>query len=345
MYVLGIETTCDETACSIVKGGREILSHVVSSQADLHRLYGGVYPELAARRHLDLILPVLSETLMLAEMKPSRIDLFAVARGPGLIGPLLIGLNTAKALSLGWKRPFIGVNHVEAHLYAALMEQEKPLFPALGLVLSGGHSLLLKITEIGCYELIGTTVDDAVGEAFDKVGSLLGLPYPGGPAIEALAQRGDPKRYPFKIGRVKGRPWDLSFSGMKTGVLYAVKGPNSNKDSPLLISEDEKAHVAAGFQESALSGIVEKACRAARHFQCRALYVGGGVSSNLRLRELLTRSIAPLPLFFPPKGLSVDNGAMIAGLGYAVFQREGPSPLSLEPLTRMPFRQKDDFRK
>ena len=336
MLVLGIESTCDETACSVVKDGREILSNVVSSQVDLHKLYGGVYPELAARRHLDVLLPVIRESLLLAEIKPSTLDLIAVAKGPGLIGPLLIGLNAAKALSLGWNIPFIGVNHVEAHLYAAMMHEPEPKLPALGIVLSGGHSFLVKITNLGTYQLLGTTVDDALGEAYDKVASLLGLPYPGGPALETLALQGDPTRYPFKPGRVKGHPLDFSFSGIKTNVLYTLKGQSCSKEDPITLPPKEHPHIAASFQEAVLNDVASKALLAASQFPCQALYVGGGVSNNNRLRALLTARAAPIPVISPPKGLSLDNAAMIAGLGYHTYNKKGPSTFALEPMTRIP---------
>ena len=392
MFVLGIESTCDETACSVVKDGREILSNVVSSQVDLHKLYGGVYPELAARRHLDVLLPVIREALLLArishkpfekstqpvhrsasesllgninpnipsspfctprqtfcaslpslckkyglaEIKPNTLDLIAVAKGPGLIGPLLIGLNAAKALSLGWDIPFIGVNHVEAHLYAAMMPEPTPKLPALGIVLSGGHSFLVKITALGSYELLGTTVDDALGEAYDKVASLLGLPYPGGPALEALALQGDPTRYSFKAGRVKDHPLDFSFSGIKTSVLYTLKGQSCSKEDPITLSPQEYPHIAASFQEAVLNDIASKALQATSQFPCQAVYVGGGVSNNCRLRTLLTQKATPIPVIFPQKGLGLDNAAMIAGLGYHTYKKKGPSTFVLEPMTRIP---------
>lgn len=325
MNVLGIETTCDETACSVVRDGEEILSNVVASQS--HAAYGGVYPEMAARQHVDLIVPVVREAME----GISNIDLIAVAKGPGLIGPLLIGLNAAKALSLGWGIPYVGVNHVEAHLYAAMMGAER-LFPALGVVVSGGHTFLVKIEGMGAYSMIGATVDDAVGEAFDKVATLLGLPYPGGPHIERLAMKGDREKFPFKAGRVKGRPYDFSFSGLKTNVLYRVKGQNGKRHSQVLISDGEKADVAASFQEAALGDVAKKAKAAAKEFGCKAIYIGGGVSQNQRLRELLE---GDLPVFFPQNGLCLDNAAMIAGLGYHVYDGSG-DPLILEPQTRIP---------
>ncbi len=334
MIVLGIESSCDETACAIVDSGRHILANVVASQHDLHTLYGGVFPEVACRRHIEVIAPIVSEALYDAKLSKSSLDLIAVARGPGLIGALIIGMNMAKGLSFGLNKPFIGVNHVEAHLYAAMMPQEMPLLPALGVVISGGHTFLVRIEEIGTYTLIGTTVDDAIGEAFDKVAVMLGLPYPGGPAIEALAERGDPKKFSFKPGKVKGRPWDFSFSGLKTAVLYATKGASGKRDAPLLITEEEKPHVAAAFQEAALKDIVDRALKAADHFGCKALYFGGGVSNNCYLRSLLAQK-SGLPVFWPPFNLSLDNAAMIAGLGYHQFLRKGRDPLSLAPQTRI----------
>lgn len=325
MLVLGIESTCDETACAIVRDGKEVLANRISSQCDLHNVYGGVFPELACRRHIDMLIPVVHGALQEAAVSPSEIDLISVAKGPGLIGALLIGLNAAKALSFAWNIPFVGVNHVEAHLYAAMMPLEAPLFPALGLVVSGGHTFLVKITGIGEYQLIGTTQDDAVGEAFDKVAKLLGLPYPGGPEIEALAKRGDPRRYPFKAGNVKNRPLDFSFSGIKTNVLYTVKG----KD----LSDQDKADVAASFQETALKDVVAKTLKAAHTFECKAIYCGGGVCNNQRLREMFENC----PIFYPEKKLTLDNAAMIAGLGYHRYLREGRGdPLDLEPMTRIP---------
>ena len=334
MIVLGIESTCDETACAIVRDGKEVLANRISSQCDLHNVYGGVFPELACRRHIDMLIPVIHGALQDAAISPSEIDLISVAKGPGLIGALLIGLNGAKALSLAWNIPFVGVNHVEAHLYAAMMPLETPLFPSLGLVVSGGHTFLVKINGIGDYALIGTTQDDAVGEAFDKVAKLLGLPYPGGPEIEALAKQGNPTRYPFKPGNVKNQPLDFSFSGLKTNVLYTIKGPNAGKDAPLTISEQDKADVAASFQETALKDVVAKTLKAASTFECKAIYCGGGVCNNQRLREMFEE--LNCVVFYPERKLTLDNAAMIAGLGYHRYLKEGRGDsLELEPMTRI----------
>ncbi len=338
MLVLGIETTCDETAASVVKNGKEILSNVIATQTDLHSIYGGVYPELACRRHFELIIPMVDKALKEANVTPNEIDLISVAYGPGLIGALLLGVNTAKSLSIAWNKAFIGVNHVEAHLYAAWMGCENPEFPALGVVISGGHTFLVKMESLGQYEMIGQTVDDAIGEAFDKVAVLLDLPYPGGPQIEKLARQGDPKKFPFKGGVVKGRPWDFSFSGLKTNVLYTVKGQNCDKKAPSQITEQDKPHIAAAFQEAALNDIANKALAAAEQFGCKMIFLGGGVTHNQRLRELFKSS--KIPVHWPLPGLSLDNAAMIAGLGYHLFiqrSRQGDS-LDLEPKPRIPLR-------
>ena len=336
MLVLGIETTCDETACAIVESGKKILSNVIATQADLHALYGGVFPELACRRHFDVLIPIIDQALEKASVKAEQIDLISVAKGPGLIGALFLGLQAAKALSLAWKKPFIGVNHVEAHLYAAIMGCDKPQFPALGVVISGGHTFLVKMQGVGQYELIGQTVDDAIGEAFDKVAVMLGLPYPGGPEIEKLASQGVLGKYLFKAGVVKNHPWNFSFSGLKTNVLYTLKGRNSDKEAPRLLAPEETPHIAAAFQEAALQAIVQKALKAAHQFECKLIFLGGGVTQNQRLRHLFEE--APIPVFWPLPGLSLDNAAMIAGLGFHVFLKRDcqGDGLDLEPLPRIP---------
>ncbi|MCY3975503.1 MAG: tRNA (adenosine(37)-N6)-threonylcarbamoyltransferase complex transferase subunit TsaD [Simkaniaceae bacterium] len=332
MNVLGLETSCDETSVAVVRGGNRILFHVIASQERIHARYGGVFPELASREHVDRILPLVEK----AEECVSGIDLVAVANGPGLIGSLLMGTTVARTLAYGRNLPLVGVNHVDAHLYAAMMTtNEPPPMPALGIVVSGGHTFLAKVTSIGNYSVIGTTVDDAAGEAFDKVATLLGYPYPGGPRIEKLAEGGDPFRYDFKAGRVKGRPLDFSFSGLKTNVLYAIKGQNGRKDDPVLLGEREKRDVAASFQRVALSDIVTKSMQAARTFDCKAIVAGGGVVNNRYLRNLLCKH-REIPVFFPPPELSADNAAMIAGLGYVLHARGMRSdPFRLPVFPRM----------
>jgi len=311
MKILGIETTCDETAIAVVENGQTILFHTIASQAEKHAQWGGVFPEIAAREHIDAILPMIAK----ATDKIKQLDAIAVANGPGLIGSLLIGLTTAQALAYSWKLPLIEVNHVDAHLYAATMGKESPLFPALGVVVSGGHTFLCKMTAINAYTVIGQTVDDAIGEAFDKVASMLGYPYPGGPHIESLAKKGHPDRYCFKAGKIKGRPLDFSFSGLKTNVLYTIKGKNGHKLSTDVIPEQDKKDVAAGFQKTAFSDVISKTLKAAQMFSCQAIYLGGGVTNSSTFRDMFEKQ-KPCPLYWPPEGLSLDNAAMIAGLAF-----------------------------
>lgn len=328
MLVLGLESTCDETACAVVRNGKEILSNVVSSQINLHIPFGGVVPELACRRHVDVIIPVIEAALAQANVSLAEIDLIAVAHGPGLIGALLLGLNTAKSLSLALNKPFIGVNHIEAHLYAAQMSHSAVNFPCLGVVLSGGHTSLFLMESIHQHKVIAQTVDDAIGEAFDKVAKILGLPYPGGPQIEALAQQGNPLLYPFKAGNVKGKPLDFSFSGLKTAVLYTVR------DLPPLSLKD-KSHIAASFQHAAFGDVVRKTLIAAQQHGCTTLLFGGGVTNSQRLRTLFAEKANGYSLLWPAAGLSLDNAAMIAGLGYHKFQERGRGDdFSLLPFTR-----------
>lgn len=324
MLVLGIESTCDETGAAIVEDGRKILSNILASSADIHEKYGGVFPELACRRHIEAILPVIDEAMQKAAVAPDQIDLIAVAKGPGLVGALLIGMNAAKGLAIAWNKPLIGVNHIEAHLYASMMELKKIPTPALGIVLSGGHTLLLKILQVGAYEPIATTVDDAIGEAFDKVAVLLKLPYPGGPHVERLATAGDPKAYPFNAGKVKQNLLDFSFSGLKTAVLYKMR-----EDPP------SYADIAASFQETAFRDVANKAYLASKTFPCQAIFLGGGVCANQRLRQILKETFPNLPIYWPPGTLSLDNAAMIAGLG-AMKIFSGADSLDLDVQTRIP---------
>ena len=337
MLVLGIESTCDETAVAVVKDGKEILSNLVSSQIDLHQQFGGVVPELACRRHVEVFLPLIKEAIQQAKVSLDEINLIAVAHGPGLIGALLIGLNAAKALGLALNKPFIGVNHIEAHLYAAIMCQKEPVsFPALGVILSGGHTSLVHIEAIGKYATISQTVDDAIGEAFDKVAKLLGLPYPGGPVIESLAKKGDPHTFPLKPGKVKTHPLHFSFSGLKTAVLYALKGQNA--ESAIVLTEKIKCDMAASFQRAAFQDILEKTKAAAKSKNLTRILFGGGVTNSLTLRKLFAEEAAEFDQFFPTQDLSLDNAAMIAGLGYHTYQRKGSGDsLDLDPLTRISF--------
>lgn len=323
MIVLGIESTCDETGCAIVRNGKEILSNVVSSQAELHNKLGGVMPELACRQHVDVLIPVIDQALQEANLTLADIDLIAVANCPGLVGALLIGVTAAKALALALKKPIVGVNHTEAHLYAALMsEKENPSFPCLGAVLSGGHTAILRMDKIGSYELIGQTVDDAIGEAFDKVAKMVGLPYPGGPHIEKWAQKGDPYKFPFKGGHVKGNPCNFSFSGLKTAVLYSLRDKELN--------DSLKHDIAASFQHAALSDIILKLKRALETTPTDTIVFGGGVTNNRKLREMAATAFPNHRLVWPAFELTLDNAAMIAGLGFEKFSMNQESELMLE---------------
>lgn len=338
-FVLGIESTCDETSCAVVYQGSRILSNVVTSQIDLHAEYGGVVPELCCRRHIDCLIPVMEKALNDAGIAASELDLIAAAHGPGLIGALLIGLTSAKTLALALNKPFIGVNHVEAHLYAAIMSQSvPPQFPALGIVLSGGHTNIVLMEGIGKYKLLAETVDDAIGEAFDKTAKLLGLPYPGGPQIERLAQKGDPHKFPFKAGKVKESPLNFSFSGLKTAVLYTIKGQNREGKPPLELSEENIASICASFQHAAFTDVIEKVMIAAKQYNCRTLIFGGGVTNSRELRRRIALQMQEFNALWPSHELSLDNAAMIAGLGYHTYAQKGKGDsLDLQPATRIPF--------
>jgi N6-L-threonylcarbamoyladenine synthase len=313
MYVLGIETSCDETACAVVRNGKEILSSIISSQYDLHQSLGGVVPELACRRHVDVLLPIIDEAILKAGITLSHIDLIAVTHRPGLIGALLIGVHAAKALSLALNKPLIGVNHIEAHLYAALMSSSaSPSFPALGVVLSGGHTALILMRGPGIFHLLSSTVDDAIGEAFDKTAKILNRPYPGGPEIEKMAKQGNSMRYPFRAGTLKERALDFSFSGLKTAVLYALQKVKKEGE----LSSEDACDIAASFQRAAFQDIIHKTLIAAQEYGCRDLIFGGGVTHSKTLRDLFAAAAHSFSLHWPEQGLSLDNGAMIAGLGY-----------------------------
>lgn len=307
MYILGIETTCDETAASVVLDGKTILSNVILSQTQ-HEHFGGVFPEIAARAHADAIIPVVDRALKEAKLSCQDIDAIAVAAAPGLLGSLMVGVESAKALAYAWKKPLIPVHHIEAHLYAAIMQNKNPLFPAIGAVFSGGHSLLLAIEDIGSYTMIGTTIDDALGEAFDKVARLMDIGYPGGAKLEKLATKGNPDAFPFKAGQSKLNPYHFSFSGLKTQLFYA-------KERLAPLSEAQKADLAASFQKAALFDVVKKSHKACLEYGANGFYLGGGVAQNKTLQHLLKEKLST-PLFVPPGELCTDNAAMIAALAY-----------------------------
>lgn len=345
MKVLGIESSCDETSIAIVENGHRILALKTSSQIDLHRIYGGVVPELASRRHNEVLPSLLQEALTHADCSFQEIDLIAATYTPGLIGALLVGLSFAKALALCFHKPFIAVHHVEAHLYGALMSHpalfldshlpSPQLFPATGLCISGGHSEVHRIYALGKYERISHTVDDAPGEAFDKVASMLNLSYPGGPSLEKLALYGDPCRFPLTKPRVKQSPDLFSFSGLKTQVLYTIE--RLKKDA--LYDEQARADLAASFQKTIIEDIVEKTFSLHAKTQAKTLWVGGGVSANKTLRLAFEKKMQEeCPnslLLWPEFSLSLDQAAMIAGLAWHQYREAGPSPLSLQAQARM----------
>lgn len=320
--VLGIETSCDETAASVVDGGAVVVSSVVSSQIDLHARYGGVVPELAGRAHVELLTPVLSEALEAAGSDTSGrgIDAVAVTYGPGLIGSLLVGVAEAKALSLAWGVPMVGVNHLEAHLFASLLEQPDLGWPLVVLLVSGGHSLVVEVSAPGRYRLLGGTIDDAAGEAFDKVARFLGLGYPGGPAIDRAAEDGDPEAFAFPRSLL-GAGYDFSFSGLKTSVVNTVrKHPDAS-------TED----VAASFRQAVVDVLVAKGRRAASDVGAKALCLAGGVAANALLRQRVVAACAEdgIGAFLPSRAMCTDNAAMVAAAGWWRLRNQGASPLSL----------------
>ncbi len=326
MITLGIETSCDETAASIYDG-KKILSNVVLSQIEFHKEFGGVLPELAARRHYDHLLDVIDRALLEANLSKSDIELISVASSPGLIGALLMGVNCAKALGFALNIPVIGVNHVEAHLFANFIDySEKITFPALGLIISGGHTALVLMKSMTEIHVLGATLDDAIGECFDKVARMLNLPYPGGPEIERLANGGDPKSFSIRAPSVKGAPYNFSFSGLKTKVLYTLYGEGGRGEKSL-IEPSQARDLAACFQHAAFTSLLKACNRAIDEFGATSLLVGGGVSCSETLRDFFEKKINPkAAVFFPKKNLSLDNAAMIAALGFFRYQADGPSP-------------------
>ncbi len=329
MRVLGIESSCDETAASVVSDGRRMESNVVASQIDLHRKYGGVMPEVASRAHLRAILPTVEEAMARAAVDWGDITAIAVTRGPGLAGSLLVGVNAAKAISMARGIPLVGVNHLEGHVYSNwVLTAEglpEPSFPLLCLIVSGGHSDLILMTGHGAYRRLGSTRDDAAGEAFDKVARILGVGYPGGPAIQKAAEGGNRSAFPFPRAWL-GDSYDFSFSGLKTAVLRALQGL---KD-PLPIAD-----LAASFQEAVVDVLSAKVARAARDFQVSEVALCGGVAANLALRQRV-RERVDIPLRIPPIYLCTDNAAMIAVAGSYRFQAGQRDGLELDVSPNLP---------
>ncbi len=322
--ILGIESSCDETAAAVVENGCTILSSAVASQVELHAQFGGVFPEVASRQHIRAIYPIVEQALKDAHLRLGDLDGIAVTRGPGLPGSLVVGINMAKGLALGSGLPLLGINHLEGHLYSAWLTHEgkesaePPQFPLLALIVSGGHTELVLMTAHLQYQRLGGTLDDAAGEAFDKVARLLGLGYPGGPAIQKAAQEGDPEAFDFPRSWLGGS-LDFSFSGLKTAVLRVVRGLEERE------AELPVADLAASFQMAVVDVLVGKTLQAAKEFKASEILVGGGVSANQLLRETI-QAEAICPVSIPPLALCTDNAAMIAGAGcyrFSAGQRDG----------------------
>ena len=362
--VLGIETSCDETAAAVVENGRRIRSNVVASQIDLHEQYGGVFPEMASRQHILTITPVVEQALHDAGAEWRDLDAVAVTYGPGLAGSLLVGVNAAKGLAFAKDIPLVGVNHIEAHIYANWLiptapeptdlgdappqpvkapdKVPAPRFPLVALVVSGGHTELILMTDHGQFQRLGGTIDDAAGEAFDKVARLLGLGFPGGPAIEQAATRGSAEAIRLPRAWLKGT-YDFSFSGLKTAVLRSVQKyearatPGERKKSKLVSSQTPPsvqqvpvAHLAASFQAAVVDVLVEKTRLAAKATQAKQVLLAGGVAANAVLREQMEQRLSPTPVLVPPPALCTDNAAPIASLGYFRFMRGERSGYDLD---------------
>ncbi len=338
MIILGIETSCDECAAAVVEGARTIRSSVVSSQIELHAPYGGVVPEVASRSHMETIHHVVADALRQAGIEARDVDAIAVTHRPGLIGSLLVGLCAAKGLALALGKPLIPVNHVEAHVYACVAGVDEPLYPLAALVVSGGHTSLFRVDSPLELEPVGRTLDDAAGEAFDKVAAILGLGYPGGPVIEKAARGAGAERFELPRPLPAGRGGlDFSFSGLKTAVLYRTKGMTSKKRrlAEPVFDRDDPGHVAmmaASFQEAAVDVLVTRLFQAARKFGARAVAAGGGVAANRVLRERIEQKAGErgLPVYLSPRALATDNAVMVAGLADHVYRSGQRFDLSID---------------
>jgi N6-L-threonylcarbamoyladenine synthase len=338
MKVLGIETSCDETAAAVYDSeaalrrgsGQGLLSHRLFSQVEMHAKYGGVVPELASRDHVRKVLPLIQEALTDAEVEPSEIKGIAYTAGPGLVGALLVGSSVARSLAFAWGCPAVGVHHLEGHLLAPMLEPEPPQFPFLALLVSGGHTLLAEVQGVGRYQILGSSVDDAAGEAFDKTAKLLGLPYPGGPALAKLAQSGHPGRFKFPRPMLDRPGLDFSFSGLKTAVVVAVRG--------LQLDDATRADIAADFQQAVVDTLVAKCRRALEQTGLRTLVVAGGVGANQQLRQALAALGHKLrvTVSYPRPTFCTDNAAMIAYAGWCRLSAGEHDDLSIRATARWP---------
>ncbi len=325
MLILGLETSCDETGVALYDTGRGLLAHALFSQVDIHVEYGGVVPELASRDHVRKTLPLIQRVLADAGCEPSDVDGVAYTAGPGLVGALMVGATLARALAWGWGVPALGVHHMEGHLLAPMLEEEHPDFPFVALLVSGGHTQLVRVDGIGRYRMLGESVDDAAGEAFDKVAKMLGLPYPGGPHVARLATDGNPDRFDFPRPMVNRPGLDFSFSGLKTYTLNTVEDCRSNGE----LSEQDRCDIARAFEEAVVATLVIKCRRALEQESLKTLVIAGGVSANRNLRASLQKALAKVGarVFYPAPEFCTDNGAMIAFAGaqrLAAGQQDAP---------------------
>ncbi len=342
MKILGIESSCDETAAAVVEDESRVLSTVVASQLDTHGKYGGVVPELASREHLRAVVPVVRSAVEQAGAALEDLDAIGVTSGPGLVGSLLVGVTYAKALAFVARKPLIGVNHIEGHIHAVVLEArsggQEIGYPALALVVSGGHTHLFEVSERFEYRLLGKTRDDAAGEAFDKVAKLLGFGYPGGPVIDQLAPYGDPRKVRFSLARMKGNPLDFSFSGLKTAVLRWTEAreldgelaerrallrrtPRPTRDQWLAVTPQSTLDLLAAFQQTVIEELLRRIERSAGDIDAQTVIVSGGVACNAGLRKAAQAARLPYPVLFPTPGLSTDNAAMIAAAAFRKFRR------------------------
>ncbi|MDF1796132.1 MAG: tRNA (adenosine(37)-N6)-threonylcarbamoyltransferase complex transferase subunit TsaD [Coxiellaceae bacterium] len=332
MNILGIESSCDETAVAIYSSSQGLIADKLYSQVKLHAEYGGVVPELASRDHVRLCLPLVDKALAEASLTANDLDAVAYTRGPGLIGALMVGASVAKSLALGWQLPCIGVHHMEAHLMAAMLQQPQPSFPFVALLVSGGHTMLVAVESFGCYQLLGESLDDAVGEAFDKTAKLLGLPYPGGPALAKLAEQGDGSRFNFPRPMVRHPGCEFSFSGLKTFALNCIE-----QHQPL--SEQTTADIACAFEDAVVDTLLVKSRRALQKTGYNTLVIAGGVSANKKLRSCLAEQLGSkqIEVFYPDLKYCTDNAAMVAYTGYERFKRgEQDDDYAIEVKARWP---------
>jgi N6-L-threonylcarbamoyladenine synthase len=335
MRILAIETSCDDTGAAVVLDGRKVLSNVISSQTSIHQKYGGVVPELASRRHIESIVPIVTEALERGKVRLKDMEGIAVTHGPGLVGSLLVGLSFAKSLSFATGIPLVGVNHIEAHLSAIFLEERPPKFPFIGLVVSGGHTSLFRVDGFGKYKRMGQTRDDAAGEAFDKVAKLLGLGYPGGPMIDELSKTGNPKAIRFPRVSLGKSSFDFSFSGLKTAVVNYVK---SHPEPPGGYPEDLVKDIVSSFQEAVVEVLVRKTVQAAQHQKLKRIVLSGGVAANQRLRQRIKEESfeQKLKVYLPSPSFCTDNAAMVGVVGYEYLKQGIRSPLSLNAFSNLP---------